>query len=302
MSVVIGEHTIRTDDNAISDNDDNDSKRWTKYRSFSYFAFSGRTLRLRRWSSTRAMIQYNRHMTLRYSRWKTPEITWKLHYFSKTNLNHSWLFLFFKLKEKVDLNIYTPACLADAGQEWAGGTIMIIFGWSLIWWYLDNRQERNFLCWIISDYKKKTTPGQTGWVYGWGDTKSEDESSNTLRETSQVKNYVSKTKKNTLRETSQEGRLLLFIKIFWIGVLASVINLICTLYYTYTCTLYLDRNSQDYKSSKDPQTLQLTISRKLLVPVDPDKRCLWRRRRNGWRERRRRRDPGDWMRTQSAWN
>ena len=39
--------------------------------------------------------------------------------------------------------------------------------------------------------------------------------------------------KNTLRETSQEGRLLLFIKIFWIGVLTSVLKLICTLY----CTL-----------------------------------------------------------------
>ena len=37
-------------------------------------------------------------------------------------------FSFLKLKEKVDLNIYTPACLADAGQEWAGWTIMIIFG------------------------------------------------------------------------------------------------------------------------------------------------------------------------------
>ena len=301
MSVVIGEHTIRTEDNALSDNDDNDSKRWTKYRSFSYFAFSGRTSRLRRWSSTRAMIQYNRHMTLPYSRWKTPEITWKLHYFSKNKFK-SWLtFSFLKLKEKVDLNIYTPACLADAGQEWAGGTIMIIFGWSLIWWYLDNRQERNFLCWIISDYKKiHPRPNWVGLRLGrhqkWGWVKQHLERNIT------GKKSCIWNKKNTLRETSQEGRLLLFKKIFWIGVLASVINLICTLYYTYTCTLYLDRNSQDYKSSTDPQTLQLTISRKLLVPVDPDKRCLWRRRRNGWRERRRRRDPGDWMRTQSAWN
>merc|ERR1719370_998465 len=52
-----------------------------------------------------------------------------------------------KLKEKLDLDIYTPACLADDGKDWAGST---------------------------------------GWVYGWGDTKSEDESSNTLRETSQL--------------------------------------------------------------------------------------------------------------------
>ena len=36
--------------------------------------------------------------------------------------------------------------------------------------------------------------------------------------------------------------------------------------------------------------------------VDLDKRRLWRRRRNGRREWWRRRDPGNWMRTQSAWN
>merc|ERR1711962_1476617 len=105
MSVVIGEHTIRTEDNAISDNDDNDSKR------------------------------------------KNLEIETMIIHESYDPVQQTHDIALLKLKEKVDLNIYTPAYLADAGQEWAG---------------------------------------QTGWVYGWGDTKSEDESSNTLRETSQV--------------------------------------------------------------------------------------------------------------------
>jgi len=105
MSVVIGEHTIRTDDNALSDNDDNDSKR------------------------------------------KNLEIETMIIHESYDPVQQTHDIALLKLKEKVDLNIYTPACLADAGQEWAG---------------------------------------QTGWVYGWGDTKSEEESSNTLRETSQL--------------------------------------------------------------------------------------------------------------------
>jgi len=52
-----------------------------------------------------------------------------------------------KLKEKLDLNIYTPACLSDAGKDWAGST---------------------------------------GWVYGWGATLSEDNGLMGLRETSQL--------------------------------------------------------------------------------------------------------------------
>jgi len=105
MSVVIGEHTLATDGNFLSDNDDNDSKR----------------LNL----EIETMIIHESYNPVE----QTHDIA------------------LLKLKEKVDLNIYTPACLADAGKDWAGST---------------------------------------GWVYGWGDTKSEDESSNTLRETSQL--------------------------------------------------------------------------------------------------------------------
>merc|ERR1719295_1725381 len=88
MSVVIGEHTLATDDNFLSDNDDNDSKR------------------------------------------KNLEIeTMIIHEsYNPTEQTHDIALL--KLKEKLDLNIYTPACLADAGKDWAGST---------------------------------------GWVYGWGD-------------------------------------------------------------------------------------------------------------------------------------
>ena len=31
-----------------------------------------------------------------------------------------------QLKEKLDLNIYTPACLADTGKDWAGLLILMI--------------------------------------------------------------------------------------------------------------------------------------------------------------------------------
>ena len=31
-----------------------------------------------------------------------------------------------QLKEKLDLNIYTPACLADTGKDWAGMLILMI--------------------------------------------------------------------------------------------------------------------------------------------------------------------------------
>ena len=40
-----------------------------------------------------------------------------------------WIFNFYfaeQLKEKVDLNIYTPACLSDAGKDWAGLLILLI--------------------------------------------------------------------------------------------------------------------------------------------------------------------------------
>ena len=40
-----------------------------------------------------------------------------------------WIFNFDfaeQLKEKVDLNIYTPACLSDAGKDWAGVLILLI--------------------------------------------------------------------------------------------------------------------------------------------------------------------------------
>merc|ERR550519_2297513 len=105
MSVVIGEHTLATDNNVLSDNDDNDSKRMNL--------------------EIEAMIIHESY--------------------NPTAQTHDIALL--KLKEKLDLNIYMPACLAEAGKDWAGST---------------------------------------GWVYGWGDTKSATESSNTLRETSQL--------------------------------------------------------------------------------------------------------------------
>ena len=40
-----------------------------------------------------------------------------------------WIFNFYfaeQLKEKVDLNIYTPACLSDAGKDWAGLLILML--------------------------------------------------------------------------------------------------------------------------------------------------------------------------------
>ena len=40
-----------------------------------------------------------------------------------------WIFNFYfaeQLKEKVDLNIYTPACLSDAGKDWAGELILML--------------------------------------------------------------------------------------------------------------------------------------------------------------------------------
>merc|ERR550519_692520 len=105
MSVVIGEHTLATDNNVLSDNDDNDSKRMNL--------------------EIEAMIIHESY--------------------NPTQQTHDIALL--KLKEKLDLNTYMPACLPDAGKDWAGST---------------------------------------GWVYGWGDTKSATESSNTLRETSQL--------------------------------------------------------------------------------------------------------------------
>ena len=46
-----------------------------------------------------------------------------------------WSFNFYfaeQLKEKVDLNIYTPACLSDAGKDWAGLLILLILIKTLI--------------------------------------------------------------------------------------------------------------------------------------------------------------------------
>ena len=40
-----------------------------------------------------------------------------------------WIFNFYfaeQLKEKVDLNIYTPACLSDAGKDWAGVILILM--------------------------------------------------------------------------------------------------------------------------------------------------------------------------------
>merc|ERR1719264_2085301 len=105
MSVVIGEHTLATENNFLSDNDVNDSKRMNL--------------------EIETMIIHESY---------NPSTT-----------QHDIALL--KLKEKLDLNTYMPACLPDAGKDWAGST---------------------------------------GWVYGWGDTKSATESSNTLRETSQL--------------------------------------------------------------------------------------------------------------------
>ena len=61
--------------------------------------------------------------------------------------NHVHDIALLKLKEKLDLSVYTPACLAP---------------------------------------KDKSYTGSTAWVYGWGITQNESESSNTLRETTET--------------------------------------------------------------------------------------------------------------------
>jgi len=105
MSVVIGEHTLATSDNVLSDNDQFDTKR------------------------------------------KNLEIETMIIHESYGGSNQVHDIALLKLKEKLDLSVYMPACLAPAATSYTGST---------------------------------------AWVYGWGNTQSESESSSTLRETTQT--------------------------------------------------------------------------------------------------------------------